>query len=331
MRRRDFINAAAVTLAGWPLMAHAEQADRIRRIGVLMAHPESDREYQTYLNAFRQELAERGWKEGRNIKIDSRWGALDDPEMRERSAKELLALKPDLLLTQNTPPTASMLHLTRTVPIVFVVVTDPVGSGFVKSLALPGGNATGFTIMEPSMGGKWLELLKEIAPQVRRVAFLFNPATAPYVDVYLNPFRTAAATLGLEGITTPVHNESEFEPIFAEQARSPNGGLVLIPDGFLNVHRVKITSLAAKYRLPAIYPWRYFAELGGLLSYGADQGDEFRLAASYADRILKGEKPSDLPVQAPAKFELIINLRTAKALGLDVPSHIQQLADFVIE
>jgi len=196
---------------------------------------------------------------------------------------------------------------------------------------LPGGNATGFTIMEPSMSGKWLELLKEIAPQVRRVAFLFNPATAPYVDVYLNPFKAAAASLDLEGFPAPIHAESEFESLFAAQAQSSDTGLVLIPDGFLNVHRVKITSLAAQYRLPAVYPWRYFAELGGLLSYGADQLDQFRLAAGYVARILKGEKPSDLPVQAPTKFELVINLKTAKALGLDVPSHIQQLADVVIE
>jgi putative tryptophan/tyrosine transport system substrate-binding protein len=331
MRRREFIMLLGSAAAALPVAAHAEQADRVRRIGVLMAHPESDPEYQSYLSAFRQELAERGWREDRNIKIEFRWGALDDPETRERSARELLALKPDLLLTQNTPPTASMLHLTRTVPVVFVVVTDPVGSGFVKSLPLPGGNATGFTIMEPSMSGKWLELLKEIAPQVHRVAFLFNPATAPYVDVYLNPFKAAAASLGLEGFPAPVHEESEFETIFAAHARTPNSGLVLIPDGFLNVHRVKITRLAAQYHLPAVYPWRYFAELGGLLSYGADQRDQFRLAATYVDRILKGEKPSDLPVQAPAKFELVINLKTAKALGLDVPSHIQQLADFVIE
>jgi putative tryptophan/tyrosine transport system substrate-binding protein len=330
MRRREFITLVGSAAAARPPAARAQRAE-IQRIGVLMAHPENDPEYQSYLSAFRQELAERGWKEGRNIKIDSRWGALDDPETRERSARELLALKPDLLLTQNTPPTASMLHLTRTVPVVFVVVTDPVGSGFVKSLASPGGNATGFTIMEPSMGGKWLELLKEIAPQVRRVAFLFNPETAPYVDVYLNPFKAAAAAHGLEGIAAPVHDEAEFETIFASQASTPNTGLVLIPDGFLNVHRSKITSLAAKYRLPAVYPWRYFAELGGLLSYGADQRDEFRLAATYVDRILKGERPSELPVQAPVKFELVINLRAAKGLGLDVPSHLQQLADEVIE
>jgi putative ABC transport system substrate-binding protein len=211
MRRREFIMLLGSAAAALPVAAHAEQADRVRRIGVLMAHPESDPEYQSYFNAFRQERAERGWREDRNIKIEFRWGALDDPETRERSARELLALKPDLLLTQNTPPTASMLHLTRTVPVVFVVVTDPLGSGFVKSLPLPGGNATGFTIMEPSISGKWLELLKEIVPQVRRVAFLFNPATAPYVDVYLNPFKAAAKSLALEGFPTPVDEESELK------------------------------------------------------------------------------------------------------------------------
>ena len=296
-----------------------------------MAHPESDPEFQAYVGAFRQQLSENGWIEGRNIRIDTRWGALDDPESRQRSARELLALKPDLILTQNTPPTASMLQLTRTIPVIFVVVTDPIVSGFVKSLASPGGNATGFTIMEPSMGSKWLEFLREIAPHLERVIFLFNPATAPYADVYLNPFRAAAALFRMEPITAPVHDETEFDTIFATQARVPNSGLILIPDGFLNVHRVKITSLAASYRLPAVYPWRFFPEVGGLMSYGADQRDEFRLAAIYADRILKGEKPSALPVQAPVKFELVINLKAAKALGLDVPSHLQQLADVVIE
>ena len=233
MRRRDFIALVGGAATVWSFGARAQPADRTRRIGVLMAHPESDPEYQSYLSAFRQELAARGWREDHNIKIDSRWGALDDPDTRERSARELLALKPDLFLTQNTPPTESMLHLTRTIPIIFVVVTDPVGSGFVKSLASPGGNATGFTIMEPSMGGKWLELLKQIAPQVGRVAFLYNPATAPYVDVYLNPFKAAARALGLEGVTAPVHEESEFKSIFAAQARTPNSGLVLILTAFL--------------------------------------------------------------------------------------------------
>jgi putative ABC transport system substrate-binding protein len=331
MRRREFITFLFGAAATWPPSAHAQQPERIRRIGVLMAHPESDPLFRDYVRAFRQGLLERGWSEERNIKLDFRWGALDDPTLRRRSAQELLELGPDLLLTQNTPPTASMLELTHSVPIVFVIVTDPVGSGFVKSLARPGGNATGFTIMEPTMGGKWLELLIAIAPHVTRVVFLFNPATAPYADYYLTPFKAAAGSFGLEPVTAAVHDKSEFEDIFAAQARNPKSGLVLIPDGFLNVHRDEIVRLAARYRLPAVYPWRFFAEVGGLLSYGADQRDEFRLAATYVDRILKGERPGDLPVQAPVKFELVINLRAAKGLGLDVSSHLQQLADEVIE
>ena len=331
MRRRDVLSLLGGAAVSWPVGARGQQKERVRRIGVLMAHPESDREFQDYVRAFRQGLLERGWSEGRNVKLDFRWGALEDPELRHRSAQELLELAPDLLLTQNTPPTASMLELTRGIPVVFVIVTDPVGSGFVKSLARPDGNATGFTIMEPTMAGKWLEFLKEIAPHVTRAAFLFNPATAPYVDYYLTPFKTAAASLGLEPITTPVHDRSEFDTIFAAHARAPNSGLVLIPDGFLNVYRVEITQLAARYRLPAVYPWRFFPEVGGLLSYGADQRDEFRLAATYVDRILKGERAGALPVQAPVKFELVINLPAAKGLGLEVSAHLQQLADEVIE
>ena len=331
MNRRQFTTLLGGAAFAWPGVALAQQAGPIPRIGVLMAHPEVDREFQDYVRAFRRGLRDLGWLEGRNIKLDFRWGALDDAALRRRSAQELLDLAPDLLLTQNTPPTASVLELTRSVPVVFVIVTDPVGSGFVKSLARPDGNATGFTIMEPTMGGKWLEFLKEIAPHVTRVAFLFNPATAPYVDYYLTPFKAAAGSFGLDPITAPVHNESEFEDIFAAQARIPNGGFVLIPDGFLNVHRVKITELAARYRLPAVYPWRFFAEAGGLLSYGADQRDIFRRAASYADRILKGEEPNKLPVQAPVKFELVINLNAAKHLDLEVSAHLQQLADEIIE
>jgi putative ABC transport system substrate-binding protein len=281
--------------------------------------------------AFREGLQKLGWTEGRNIRLDSRWGALDDAEARQRSAKELVALQPDLILTQNTPTTASMLQQTRTIPIVFVIVADPVGSGFVESLARPGANATGFTIMEPTIAGKWLQLLKEIAPRVDRAAFLFNPATTPYRDIYLNPFKAAAASLALEAIAAPVHDRSELDYVVAEQARGLNSGLIVMPDGFLNVHRAEIISLAARYRLPTVYPWRFFAELGGLLSHGSVQRDQFRIAATYVDRILKGEKPADLPVQAPTKYELLINLKTAKALGLDVPVHFYQLADEIIE
>jgi putative tryptophan/tyrosine transport system substrate-binding protein len=330
MKRREFITLVGGAVA-WPLAARAQQGERLRRIGVLMAHPKSDPEFQTYLAAFQGELQKLGWVEGRNIQIDSRWGALDDAEARQRSGKELLALRPDVILTQNTPPTASVLEQTRTIPTVFVVVADPVGSGFVESLARPAGNATGFTIMEPSIAGKWLELLKEIAPRVNRAAFLFNPATTPYRDIYLNPLKAAAASLTLDATAAPVHETSELESIFAAEAREPNGGVIVMPDGFLNVYRTEIVSLAARYRLPAVYPWRFFAELGGLLSYGSEQRDLFRLAATYVDRILRGAKPSELPVQAPVKYELVVNLKTAKALDLEVPPLLQQRADEVIE
>jgi putative ABC transport system substrate-binding protein len=329
MRRRDFImilgGATACSLA-----ARAEP-DRVRRIGVLMAHPDSDPEFQEYLAAFREGLQHLGWTDGRNIRIEARWGALDDAEMRQQAAKELIALQPDVILTQNTPPTASMLQQTRTIPVVFAIVADPVGSGFVESLAHPGGNATGFTIMEPTVAGKWLELLREIAPHVEHAALLFNPATAPYAEIYLKPFRTAAASFGLEAIATPVHSTSELESVIAAQARENNSGLVLIPDGFLNVHRNEIVTLVARYRLPAVYPWPFFPRAGGLLSYGSDQRDLFQLAATYVDRILKGEKPVDLPVQAPTKYDLVINLKAAKALGIVVPLHLQQRAIELIE
>ena len=330
MKRREFITLLGGATS-WPLAARAQQGERVRRIGVLMAHPESDPEFKAYLGAFREGLQKLGWTEGRNIRIDSRWGALDDPESRKRSASELVALQPDLILTQNTPPTASMLQQTRTIPIVFVIVADPVGSGFVESLPHPGGNATGFTIMEPTVVGKWVELLKEIAPPVDRAAFLFNPATSPYADIYLNPFKAAAVSFALEAIAAPVHDKSELESVIAAHARQPNGGLIVMPDGFLNVHRAEIVSLAARYRVPAVYPWRFFAEVGGLLSYGSEQRDLFLLAATYVDRILRGAKPSELPVQAPVKYELVVNLKTAKALGLDVPPLLQQRADEVIE
>ena len=330
MRRRDFV-ALLGSAAAWPLTARAQQGERKRRIGVLMAHAENDAEFHDYLSAFREGLQKLGWTEGRNIQIDSRWGALDDAAARQRSVKELIALQPDLILTQNTPPTASMLEQPRTIPVVFVIVADPIGSGFVQSLARPGANATGFTIMEPTIAGKWLELLKEIAPRVSRVAFLFNPATTPYRDIYLKPFKAAAESLAVEAIAAPVHDTAELESVVAAHAREPNAGLIVMPDGFLNVHRAQIVALAARYRLPTIYPWRFFTEIGGLLSYGSMQSDMFRTAATYVDRILRGERPAELPVQAPTKYELVVNLKTAKALGLEVPALLQQRADEVIE
>ena len=296
-----------------------------------MAHREGDPEFQDYLSAFRQGLQKLGWVEDRNIQIDTRWGALDDKEVRQQSAKEILALNPDIILTQNTPPTASMLQQTQTVPVVFVIVTDPVGSGFVRSLSRPGGNATGFTIMEPTTSGKWLELLKDIAPQTTRAAFLFNPRTAPFANYYLNPFKAAAASLGVEAVAATVDSKSDLETVFATQAQSPDTGLVVMPDGFLNVYRTEIVTLAARYRLPAIYPWRFFTELGGLMSYGFDQRDSFLTAATYIDRIMKGEKPADLPVQAPTKYELVINRKTAKMLGLTLAASLAARADDLIE
>jgi ABC-type uncharacterized transport system substrate-binding protein len=331
VHRRDFLKFIAGSAASWPLAASAQQAGRTRRIGVLMAHAENDPEFRTYVSAFREGLEKFGWKDGRNVHIDFRWGALDDAEARQRAAKELIELQPEIILTQNTPPTASMLQQTRTIPIVFVIVADPVGSGFVQNLARPGGNATGFTIMEPTITGKWLELLKEIAPRSKRAAFLFNPATTPFANIYLNPFKAAAASLGLEAIVATVHDRAEFDAVIAVQAREPNGGLIVMPDGFMNVHRAEIILLAARYRLPAVYPWRFFAEQGGLLSYGSEQGGLFRQATTYVDRILKGEKPADLPVQAPTEYKLVLNLKTAKALGLSVPLTLLDRADKVIE
>jgi putative ABC transport system substrate-binding protein len=330
MRRRDFLKFIG-SASAWPVAAHAQQSEKVRRIGVLMAHQESDPEFRDYLSAFRRGLQKFGWIEGRNIQIDTRWGALDDAEGRLQAGKELLALSPDIILSQNTPPTGSMLQLTRTVPVIFVVVTDPVGSGFVGSLSRPGGNATGFTIMEPTTSGKWLELLKDIAPQVKRAALLFNPRTAPYAKYYVQPFDAAAAKLGVNAVAATVDSKSDLESVFEAQAKVPDSGIVVMPDGFLNVYRAEIVSLAARCRLPTVYPWRFFPEIGGLLSYGFDQRDSFEDAAAYVSRVLKGEKPGNLPVQAPTKYELVINRTAAKSLGLALPTALVARASDVIE
>jgi ABC-type uncharacterized transport system substrate-binding protein len=330
VQRRSFLTLLGTSAAAWPLAARAQQAGGMRRIGVLMSASENDPEFQAFLTAFREGLQKVGWAEGRNLRIEYRWASLDAESM-QRFAKELVALKPDLILAQNTLATAAALQQTRTVPTIFASVSDPIGSGFVASFPRPGGNVTGFMNMEASLAGKWLELLKEIAPRVARVAFLFNPVTAPFFDYYLNPFKAAAASLALEATAAPVRDVSELESAVAAQARMPNGGFVVMPDTFLLVHRTEITSLAARYRLPAVYSRRHFAEVGGLLSYGDDLTDNYRRAAIYADRILKGIKPSELPVQAPVKFELVVNLKTAKALGLEVPSSFYWRADEVID
>jgi ABC-type uncharacterized transport system substrate-binding protein len=262
LKRREFITLVGGAVAAWPLAARAQQPDRMRRIGVLMGYAESDRVGQAFLTAFREGLQNLGLAEGRNIRIDTRWAPPGDAESRQRFAKELVALQPDLILSNNTPTTAAMLQQTRTIPIVFASASDPVGGGFVASFPRPGGNVTGFTNIEPTMAGKSLELLKEIAPRVNRVAFLFNPATAPYAEFYLNSFKTAAPSFAMEAIAAPVHNTSELESVFTALARNPNGGLVVMTDSFAIAHRAEITSLAARYRLPAVYPYRFFAELG---------------------------------------------------------------------
>ena len=330
MRRRDFITLLGGAASAWPLAARAQQSDRMRRLGILMAGAESDPQYQADVAVFREGLQKLGWVDGQNIRIEVRWAGFNAETMR-RYAKELIALQPDLILSNDTPTTATLLQQTRTVPIVFATVADPVGSGFVESFARPGGNATGFAVYEASLGGRWLELLKETVPNISRVVVIFNPATAPFAENHLKSINDAATSFGVEVRVAHVHDVSELETVFATQAREPNSGLIVLNEDFMIAHRVEIISLAARYRLPAVYPFRFFAELGGLISYGVDLNDNFRRAVPYADRVLRGAKPSELPVQAPVKFELVINLKTAKAISIDIPLQLKQRADEVIE
>ena len=332
MKRREFITLFGGAAAVWPLAVRAQQSGGMRRIGVLMGFPESDSDARAWYAAFREALQKLGWTQGRNIQVDARWATPDDAESMRRFAKELVALQPDVLLSSTTPTTTALLQQTRTIPIVFALVANPIGSGFVANFARPNGNVTGFTFTtEPTMAGKWVELLKQIALRVARIAMLFNPATATYADYWLDPFKAAAASLSVEAIPAPVRDSSELQSVIAAQAGEPNGGLIVMPDSFMDAYRAEITSLAARYRLPAVYPSRVFAEVGGLLSYGVDRTVNFRRAATYVDRILKGEKPAELPVQTPTKYELVINLKTAKALGLTVPETVLARADEVIE
>jgi len=296
-----------------------------------MAYAENDREYQSHLAAFREELQKFGWTEDRNVQFDYRWAALD-PEVMRRFARELIALQPDVILSSSSPTTVSLLEETQSIPVIFANIVDPVGSGLAASLSRPGGNATGFMLFEASLAGKWLELLKEIAPRVSSIAAVFNPATAPRGGAYyLASLEAAAKAFGMEVTATPIHVESDLDAVIATHARQPNAGLIVMPDAFLVGHRVEVTALAARYRLPAIYFYRVFAEIGGLASYGNESVDNYRRSAAYVDRILRGAKPSELPVQAPVKFELVINLKTAKALGLTVPDTLLARADEVIE
>jgi putative ABC transport system substrate-binding protein len=333
MRRREFITAlgGAAATAAWPFTGNAQQPVKLRRIGMLMAYAEGDREGQAFVATFRQALAKLNWAEGLNLQIDIRWATASDAAARQRFAKDLVTLNPDLILAHGTPNTAALQEQTRTIPIIFLNVSDPIGSGFVASFARPGGNATGFITMEPTLAGKWVELMKEIAPRVTRCALLFNQKTAPYAHYFVNPFQVAAGALAVEPIVASVSDAAALETAIVAQAREPNGSLIAMPDTFMTIHRAKIAALAAQHRLPAVYPFRFYAAEGGLVSYGNDTADNFRRAATYAHRILQGEKPIDLPVQAPVKFELVINLKTAKVLGLSVPPSLLVRADEVIE
>jgi putative tryptophan/tyrosine transport system substrate-binding protein len=328
MRRREFMTVLGGAAIGWPLAARA-QGERMRRIGVLMGIAESDPARQSFEAAFTEALQELGWSSGRNIRIEYRWGAGDAERIRD-FARELVEMQLDLIVGHTTPVVAALKAQTRTIPIVFTQVSDPVGSGFIDGFAKPGGSITGFTNLESSMSSKLVELLKEVAPTITRVAVMFNPDTAPDRGSYfLRPVEAAAPSLHVEVIPAPVHNDAEIEAAITTLA--PATGLIVMPDVFILAHREQILALADRHRLPAAYAYRLFAASGGLLSYGTDLADLFRRAAPYVDRILNGTKPAELPVQQPTKFELVINLRTAKALGLNVPLSLQAGADEVIE
>jgi putative ABC transport system substrate-binding protein len=331
VRRRDFITLFGGASVAWPMAARAQQPAQIRRVGMLIGYAENDPETQARLAAFRQAFEQLGWKEGRSVRIDYRF-APASPDQAQLLAKELVALHPDVLVGNSTPAAAALLHETRAIPIVFVGVSDPVGSQFVASIPQPGGSTTGFTNFEPSLIGKWLQILKEVAPNVTRAAVMFNPKTAPDEGAFfLNPFEPIARSLAVESIIARVTDANEIENAVAALARKPDGSLVIMPDAFNTVHRQLIILLAARHSLPAIYPYRYQAVEGGLLSYGVHTVDLMRRSAPYVDRILKGEKPADLPVQAPVKFELVVNLRAARVIGLTVPAAVIARADEVIE
>jgi ABC-type uncharacterized transport system substrate-binding protein len=328
VKRREFITLVSGAAAAWPLAARAQQRERMRRVGVLMNRVADDPEAQARLKAFVQGLQQLGWAEGRNVRIDTRWGA-GDAERYRRYAAELVALAPDVILVNGPAALAQLQQATRSLPIVFTNVTDPVGAGFVVSVARPGGNATGFMLSEYSTSGKSVELLKEIAPRVTRAAILRDPTLTSSVAQFA-AIQSAAASLGVELSPIDMRNTGEIERTIAAFARAPNGGLIVTTGGS-STRRSLIVTLAARHRLPAVYPFRYYVADGGLISYGPDPIDPYRRAAGYVDRILKGEKPADLPVQAPTKYDLVLNLKTAKALGLDVPPTLLSVADEVIE
>ncbi len=331
MRRRQFVGLLGGA-AAWPFAARAQQAGKMRRIGILMGGTEGDWQSEAGLAAFRDALKKLGWIEGQNIKTEIRWTRADVERMKA-AAKELVGLQPDLILSHTTQPTSALQRETKTIPIVFLIVSDPVGSGFVASLPRPGGNITGFINLEASLGGKWIELLKEIRPNTKRAALMFNPDTATYFKYYLEPFEAAARLQGVEPIAAAVRNDADIERIIADLGSRADTGLAVMPDTFLAIQKSRdlIISLTAGRRLPAIFPYRYFVADGGLISYGIDNIDLYRRAPVYIDRILKGAKPSELPVQLPTRFVLALNTKTAMALGIEIPATLLARADEVIE
>jgi putative ABC transport system substrate-binding protein len=331
MKRREFISFLGGAAAAWPLAARAQEPGRLRRVGVLFAFFDSDPESQVRIAAFQQELESLGWREGHNIQIEYRW-ASGDAERFRTFAAELVAARPDVLVAHASPSAEALARETRTIPIIFAVVSDPVGSGVAASLSEPGRNATGFTNFATSMGAKWVEFLKALSPQLARVALLFNSETAPgRGSTYLQSVEAAARSFGIESAHATVSSAAQIEDAIAALSRRPDNGLIVMPDIFMTNHRDLITALATRHVVPAIYPFRYFAEGGGLISYGIDLSDIFRRAAAYVDKVLRGATPSSLPVQHPDKFELVINLKTAKALRLDVPRILLARANEVIE
>jgi putative tryptophan/tyrosine transport system substrate-binding protein len=329
MRRREFI-AGLGSAAAWPLAARAQQSDLLRLIGVLMHYLQDDPAAAPDAAAFRQGLTELGWVEGRNLRIDFRWSGGDVGRARTL-ARELVGLKPDVLLARSTPTTAALKSETSVIPTVFVSVVEPIEQGFVQSLARPGGNITGFTNSEASMGGKWLQLLKEVDPRIVRIGRMYNPRTAPFVGLFAHSVQSAALTLSIQTFEMPVQSDADIKTALAMLASEPGGGLVAIPDSFINERRDLIIALTARYRLPALYGIPSFAPSGGLMTYNVDPLDLMHRAALYVDRILKGDKPADLPVQQPTKFNLVINLKAAKALGLTIPETLLATADEVIQ
>jgi putative ABC transport system substrate-binding protein len=329
MRRREFIIGIGSTSA-LPLVARAQQSDPLRRVGVLMGAAEADPISPLRITALKHKLQELGWIEGHNLRLDVFWAAGNVDRMRA-GAKEIVGLRPDAIVVHTLAPALALQKETHTIPIVFTVVSNPDGAGLVDSLTRPSGNMTGFTNMEPTMGAKWLQLLKEIAPRVKRVAIMFNPDAAPVVMPFSLSAEAAAHAIGVETVAIPIHQPADIAEALTKLGHEPGGGLMLLPDIFVATHRKLILELTARYRLPAIYPYRYFVDEGGLLSYGTDPIDQFAQAGTYVDRILRGAKPVELPVQAPTKFELVVNLKTAKALGLDPPITLLARTDEVIE